>query len=336
MTASKVLAANPRSGGNHGRETAAAGSEVQLCLFGLPSSGMAAGNEEPLVSRQLAITLAELIHLTEHLGSDGLHALCLYLAHLQYVTDAAGQPAVGVPHFSAAWLRSTSERLSANYGALPMGKNAAARAQQVLSESGFLTPIPNKTHGAQVGARGRTWRAVIDLHRLGVDNAQSTDSRPSRIQQHRGRPPGPSPRSRITLDELRDQRQRRRDVAWQRLMNGRAPATWLKPHAVYLIHIEEQNSFKVGISSRSALRVHQFARWPQSVTVVDHLVVENRGLAEIIEVEVLSAVEPWHVLGDRESPGGGYTEMWSDRGPTVDLTAFRHYVNRSLEAGRGP
>lgn len=335
MSAPNVSPANPRGGGNHDRETAAAGSEAQLCLFGLPSSGTSDGNKEPFLSRQLAITLAELIHLTEHLGSDGLHALCLYLAHLQYVTDAAGQPAVGVPHYSATWLRSTSERLSANYGALPMGKTAAARAQQVLSQSGFLTPIPNKTHSAQAGARGRTWRALINLDRLGVDNAPSTDPRPARLHQHRGRPPGPSPRCR-TLNELRDQRQRRRDLAWKRLTTGRAPATWLRPHAVYLIHIEEQNSFKVGISSRSALRLHQFARWPQSVTVVDHLIVENRGLAEIIEVEVLSTVEPWHVLGDRESPGGGYTEMWSDRGPTVDLTAFSRYVKRSLEAGRGP
>jgi hypothetical protein len=66
------------------------------------------------------------------------------------------------------------------------------------------------------------------------------------------------------------------------------------------------------------------------------LVVEHRGLAEIIEVEVLSAVGPWHVPGDRESSGGGYMELWSDRGPTVDLTASRRYVKRSLEAGLGP
>lgn len=333
MTASGVLASNPGSGADEEAETVAARRDAQLCLFGLPSSATPVGDEDPLVSRQLAITLAELIHLSEHLGPDGFHALCLYLAHAQYVIDASGQPAVGVPHYSATWLRSTSARVSENYGASPMGKSAAARAQRALSQSGFLTPVPNDSQGAQVGARGRTWRAVINLDRLGVDNAPRTASRPSRRHQHRGRPPGSSPRGRVTLDQLRDQRQRRREVAWQRLCDGQSPATWLKPHAVYVIHIDEQRTFKVGISSRSALRVHQFARWPQSVTVVDHLVVENRGLAEIIEVEVLSAVEPWHVLGDRDIPGGGYTEMWSEQGPTVDLTAMKRNLKRSFEAG---
>lgn len=333
MTASTVVASTPESGGNQEVENVAAQRDAQLCLFGLPGYATPVGDENPFVTRQLAITLAELLHLSEHLGSDGCHALCLYLAHVQYVTDASGQPAVGVPQYSATWLRSTSARMSANYGASPMGKNAAARAQRALSLSGFLTPVPNEPQGAQVGARGRTWRAVINLDRLGVDNAPRTASQPSRRHQHRGRPPGPSPRGRVTLDQLRDQRQRRRQVAWQRLCDGQLPATWLKPHAVYVIHTDEQSTFKVGISSRSALRVHQFARWPQSVTVVDHLVVENRGLAEIIEVEALSAVEPWHVLGDRDIPGGGYTEMWSDQGPTVDLAAIRRDVERSFEAG---
>ncbi len=52
---------------------------------------------------------------------------------------------------------------------------------------------------------------------------------------------------------------------------------------------------------------------------MERLQVANGYLAEIIEADVLRFTEEWHRLGDRHRPGGGYTEMWSDSGPSVDL-----------------
>ena len=195
-------------------------------------------------------------------------------------------------------------------------------------------PLPNSGCDPQNGARVRTWRAVVNLRRLCVEGATAVGSAAAGTHQLRGRPRSlTGEHGRFSLSESRQQRSRRRASAMQRLTTGRAPSTWWRPHAVYLIHIEDQQRFKVGIGSRSGLRLQQFGRWVASVTGVDHLVVCSRGLAEIIELEVLATVEAWHVLGNRGGQGGGYTEMWSDRGPSVDLSAFASHVAAVVAGG---
>ena len=124
-----------------------------------------------------------------------------------------------------------------------------------------------------------------------------------------------------SLTELRVARARRRRRALLDLMSPHHPADFnlvrLRPHDVYLIHFPTEGCFKVGLTHSTSHRINQFSR--HGGIVVDRVTVDNKFLAEIIEVDVLALTEDWHRLGDRERPGKGYTEMWSDRGPTVDL-----------------
>ena len=123
------------------------------------------------------------------------------------------------------------------------------------------------------------------------------------------------------LTELRVARARRRRRALLDLMSPHHPVDFnlvrLRPHDVYLIHFPKEGCFKVGLTHSTSHRINQFSR--HGGIVVDRVTVDNKFLAEIIEVDVLALTEDWHRLGDRERPGKGYTEMWSDRGPTVDL-----------------
>lgn len=96
---------------------------------------------------------------------------------------------------------------------------------------------------------------------------------------------------------------------------------WWRPHEVYLIHFPDEFRFKVGLTLVGSQRITHLTASRSSV-VVDRVAVGNRFVAEMIEVDVLTAVEPWHELGDPHCRGGGYTEMWSDAGPSVDLASF--------------
>lgn len=129
-----------------------------------------------------------------------------------------------------------------------------------------------------------------------------------------------------TLDELRHLRASRRHqalvdlTASERTVRAQR-ALRSDPHEVYLIHFPGESCFKVGLTKLASQRVDYFSR--RGGVVVDRVSVENRSLAEIIEVDVLTLVEDWHLLGDPHRRGSGYTEMWSDRGPTVDLAQVK-------------
>ena len=90
---------------------------------------------------------------------------------------------------------------------------------------------------------------------------------------------------------------------------------------MYLLHFPLERCFKVGLARVGSGRIAYFVR--QGGIVVDRVPVENGALAEILEADVLVLTEEWHRLGDRYRPGSGYTEMWSDDGPTVDLWAIK-------------
>lgn len=90
---------------------------------------------------------------------------------------------------------------------------------------------------------------------------------------------------------------------------------------MYLIHFPDEHQYKVGLTLVGSRRIAHLTATRPSV-VVDRVVVGSRFVAEMIEVDVLTAIEPWHELGDPHRKGGGYTEMWSDAGPSVDLASF--------------
>jgi hypothetical protein len=101
-----------------------------------------------------------------------------------------------------------------------------------------------------------------------------------------------------------------------------------RTHEVYLLHFPQEACFKVGITHSTSQRVDFFTS--HGGIVVDRVTVENRALAELIEADVLVLVEDWHQLGHPKRPGGGYTEMWSHTGPTVDLNEVTLQARRQL------
>lgn len=128
-----------------------------------------------------------------------------------------------------------------------------------------------------------------------------------------------------TLSILRPIRRRRRRRALLDLLSQFRLPTYEKlqlvPHQVYLIHFPDEACFKVGISRAGSERVDSFVR--HGGIVVDRVFVDSKPMAEILEAEVLALTDGWHRLGDRLRPGGGYTEMWADDGPTVDLERIK-------------
>lgn len=99
-----------------------------------------------------------------------------------------------------------------------------------------------------------------------------------------------------------------------------------RPYEVYLIHFPEEGCFKVGLTHSESHRISHFSR--HGGILVDRVAVDCKALAEIIEADVLELTADWHRLGDRKRPGSGYTEMWSDEGPTVDLDQVRSQATR--------
>lgn len=124
-----------------------------------------------------------------------------------------------------------------------------------------------------------------------------------------------------TLDTLRHGRVQRRRRAYADLLAPQRTAAptssrW-QPHEVYLLHFPAERCFKVGIARSGSGRVAGFLA--KGGTLVERIEVASGLLAEIVEADVLILTEEWHRLGDRNRVGGGYTEMWSESGPTVDL-----------------
>jgi hypothetical protein len=152
-------------------------------------------------------------------------------------------------------------------------------------------------------------------------------------------------RSIPTLEELRKQRAARRHHAHRRLeaacgedQSNQRRGQW-KPNLIYLLHLPVDRRFKVGITGAGTNRLRMLGSGRDAVTV-EQVLVPNRHLAEVVEADVLEAVEPWHELGNMAHAAGGYTEMWSDHGPSIDLRAFveaatDRYVRR-IVAGSKP
>jgi len=123
------------------------------------------------------------------------------------------------------------------------------------------------------------------------------------------------------VDGLRHRRSHRRRRAYADLLAPRRPCIdpthkW-DAHEVYLLHFPAERCFKVGLARCGSGRIAGFVR--RGGVVVERVQVGNGPLAEVIEADVLALTEEWHRLGDRHRLGGGYTEMWSDSGPSVDL-----------------
>lgn len=142
-------------------------------------------------------------------------------------------------------------------------------------------------------------------------------------------------RSAPVLADLRKQRAARRRHAqhclatahqdWQ----GVRRSCWV-PHIVYLLHLPSEGLFKVGITRAGTDRIRMLSAGRDAV-IVDQVEVPNRFIAEVAETNILETVEPWHELGNLKHPAGGYTEMWSDAGPSADLSAFVKAATESTE-----
>ena len=118
---------------------------------------------EAATGRHLDLPVAELARLLEMLGADGLQAFCLYLEHLEQVPGVDGELTLGVPHFSARWLLTASDR---GGGAHRQQVAEQERRHPRPSGSGAVRAVAcscaNPAAIAGQGARGRTWRAVLN------------------------------------------------------------------------------------------------------------------------------------------------------------------------------
>ncbi|HEY5784308.1 MAG TPA: hypothetical protein VIT65_05995 [Microlunatus sp.] len=138
----------------------------------------------------------------------------------------------------------------------------------------------------------------------------------------------------LDVDRLRHRRSHRRRRAFADLIAPRRPGSvptqkW-DAHEVYLLHFPSERCFKVGLTTSGSGRIDGFVR--RGGIVVQRVQVENGPFAEIVEADALALAEEWHRLGDRHRTGGGYTEMWSDSGPTVDLNALVQQAAERLAA----
>lgn len=142
--------------------TTAPASEPRIRIYDVVAHGSTATGIEAAAGRQLDLPVAELARLLEVLGADGLRAFCLYLEHLEQVPGVDGELVLGVPHFSARWLLDASREAAEATGTAPMTKNAATRGHQAVERSGLLHSLANPPAVTGQGARGRTWRAVLN------------------------------------------------------------------------------------------------------------------------------------------------------------------------------
>jgi hypothetical protein len=138
----------------------------------------------------------------------------------------------------------------------------------------------------------------------------------------------------LTVDGLRHRRSHRRRRAFADLIaprrHGLDPTQKWQAHEVYLLHFPAERCFKVGLTRSGSGRIEAFVR--RGGIVIQRVEVENGPLAEIVEADALTLAEEWHRPGDPHRAGGGYTEMWSDSGPTIDLNGLARQAADRLAA----
>ena len=134
----------------------------------------------------------------------------------------------------------------------------------------------------------------------------------------------------LDLDQL--QRQRSMRERWMSDATRRKPdevhvkAGWHLPHMVYQVHLPDRQRFKVGVSRVGANRLAALGAGRDVVTV-DIIEAPSRFHAELVEIAVLRLTDPWRIRFPEHHDAGGYTEMWSDDGPTVDLAVVAHELS---------
>lgn len=105
-------------------------------------------------------------------------------------------------------------------------------------------------------------------------------------------------------------------------------------HRVYIFHFPTLGVYKVGIANNEdrpydRIRAHE----SRGGTLVALELAPNRIAARAVEEHVLGQVESYRLeLSAKEFPQGGWTELWSDKAPTIDLRA----AISSLEAQNAP
>jgi hypothetical protein len=160
--------------------------DPRIRVYDVVAHGSSAAGLEVAAGRHLDLPVSELTRLLDILGADGLQAFCLYVEHLEQVPGVDGDLVLGVPHFSARWLLSASADAAERTGTTAMTKNAATRGHQAVERSGLLHALANAPAVAGQGARGRTWRAVLNPRLVVIRGGrEDLDELP---QIRRGRP----------------------------------------------------------------------------------------------------------------------------------------------------
>lgn len=162
-------------------------NEARIRVYDVMAHGSSGAGLNVATGRHLDLPVSELARLLEMLGADGLQAFCLYLEHLEQVPGVDGELTLGVPHFSARWLLTASMEAAERSGTGPLSKNAATRGHQAVERSGLLHGLANPPAAAGQGARGRTWRAVLNPRLVVIHGGR--DDLDELPQVRRGRPP---------------------------------------------------------------------------------------------------------------------------------------------------
>lgn len=162
-------------------------SEPRIRVYDVVAHGSTAAGLEVATGRQLDLPVEELARLLDVLGADGLRAFCVYLEHLEQVPGIDGELVLGVPHFSARWLLDASREAAERTGTTALTKNAATRGHQAVERSGLLHSLANPPAVTGQGARGRTWRAVVNPRLVVIRGGRDDLDDLPRVR--RGRPP---------------------------------------------------------------------------------------------------------------------------------------------------
>jgi hypothetical protein len=172
--------------------------EPLIRVYDVMAQGSSGGGLEPASGRHLDLPVSELSRLLAVLGADGLQALCLYLEHLEHVPGVDGELTLGVPHFSARWLLTASLETADRTGTAALSKNAATRGHQAVERSGLLHAVANPSTVPGQGARGRTWRAVLNPRLVVIRGGREDLDELPQVLRGRPRKSEESPVSRFT------------------------------------------------------------------------------------------------------------------------------------------
>ena len=168
-------------------------TEPRIRVYDVMAQGASDTGLEIATGRQIDLPVNELARLLALLGGDGLQAFCLYLEHLEHVSGVDGSMTLGVPHFSARWLLSASIEAAELTGLAPLSKNAATRGHQAVERSGLLHALPNPPAVPGQGARGRTFRAVLNPRLVIIRGGRDDIEDLPRVRRGRPRKDQPSP-----------------------------------------------------------------------------------------------------------------------------------------------